>query len=147
MSPEEIRQYLKSNRLLILVSNGPGGFPHPMPMNYFVDDEDRILVTSFAKSQKVLNLRRDPRASLLVETGGSYTEYKSVIAYANAEIIDEPTKTAELFQMVARQMQQNVPAAPEVRAQAAASLSKRVMLRFHPTRYVSWDHSKLQGRY
>src|ERR1700730_12470632 len=72
MSPDEIRDYLRSHFRLTLVSNGLGGYPHPMPMNYAVDDDDRIVMTTFRKSQKVANLRRDPRATLLVETGVAY---------------------------------------------------------------------------
>jgi nitroimidazol reductase NimA-like FMN-containing flavoprotein (pyridoxamine 5'-phosphate oxidase superfamily) len=77
MSDEEIRAYLKDHSRIILVTNGPDGLPHPVPMNYGLDDQDRILITSFRKSQKVRNLERDPRASLLVESGETYADLKS----------------------------------------------------------------------
>ena len=104
MSPDEIRRYLNDNVHIILVSNGPRGFPHPVPMNYIVDDKDRIIVTAFGKSQKVVNLRRDPHASLLVETGDAYHEYKSVVAYATSEIIEDPAAVADVFWRVSEKI-------------------------------------------
>ncbi|MCE7798480.1 pyridoxamine 5'-phosphate oxidase family protein [Sphingobium sufflavum] len=95
MTPEEIRAYLLSQARMIVVSNGPGGFPHPMPMNYTLDDDDRILITTFAKSQKTRNLERDPRASLLVESGVVYEELRSVILYEQAEILSDPAEIAQ----------------------------------------------------
>jgi len=118
MSPGEIRRYLNENIHLVLVSNGPGGFPHPMPMNYTVDEDDRIITTAFGKSQKVVNLRRDPRASLLVETGGSYHEYKSVVVYAEAEIIDDPAAVADIFWRVSEKMSGKI-----VASQSASSFA------------------------
>jgi nitroimidazol reductase NimA-like FMN-containing flavoprotein (pyridoxamine 5'-phosphate oxidase superfamily) len=76
MTPEEIRAYLLSQRRLIIVSNGPDGFPHPMPMNFIIDEQDRYLITTFRKSQKVKNFERDPKAALLVESGLAYDEMK-----------------------------------------------------------------------
>jgi nitroimidazol reductase NimA-like FMN-containing flavoprotein (pyridoxamine 5'-phosphate oxidase superfamily) len=146
MSPDEIRAYLKENTKLVIVTNGPRGFPHPMPMNYAVDEDGRILMTTFKKSQKVLNLRRDPRATLLVETGFAYNDLKSVVAYANAEIIEEPDLVFAALQMMSK-----ITSGPlqtsEIADQVRASVTKRVILRFKPSDYLSWDHSKLQGRY
>jgi nitroimidazol reductase NimA-like FMN-containing flavoprotein (pyridoxamine 5'-phosphate oxidase superfamily) len=147
MSPDEIRDYLRSHFRLTIVSNGLGGYPHPMPMNYAIDGEDRIVMTTFKKSQKVANLRRDPRATLLVETGVAYNELKSVIAYANAEIVEEPEIIFEVIQMLSKNPAGQPAENPEVIAQMRATLPKRVILRFQPARYLSWDHSKLKGRY
>jgi hypothetical protein len=69
-----------------------------------------------------------------------------VIAYANAEIIEEPTLIVDVIKILSKTLGQS-PASTEIGAQMRASLSKRVILRFQPMRYLSWDHSKLQGRY
>ena len=53
MTMDEIRSYLKAQQRLILTSNGPTGYPHPMPMNFLFDDNDTYLMTTFRKSQKV----------------------------------------------------------------------------------------------
>ena len=148
MSPEEIRTYLRSQMRLILVSNGPDGYPHPMPMNFLVDDEDRYAIITFRKSQKVKNLMRDPRAALLVESGIAYAELKSVLAYAEAEIIDDIELVLDIMAgLAAKEMKAVSDFSPEVREQARATAAKRVVIRFKPDRYITWDHSKLGGRY
>ena len=58
-----------------------------MPMNYGVDAEGRVVIATFRKSQKVKNLERDPRATLLVESGEAYAELKSAMLYCDVEII------------------------------------------------------------
>ena len=147
MTPEERRAYLEANRKVILTSIGPTGYPHPMPMNYLFRD-DTFLITTFRKSQKVKNLERDPRAALLVEAGNKYDEYKSVLAYADAEIIDELAFTHDVMRAMGEQdAKGDAQRLAEVRAIADASAPKRIILRFRPQEYVSWDHAKLGGRY
>jgi nitroimidazol reductase NimA-like FMN-containing flavoprotein (pyridoxamine 5'-phosphate oxidase superfamily) len=148
MSSDEIRSYLRSQMRLILVSNGPDGYPHPMPMNFIIDDEDRYAIITFRKSQKVKNLTRDPRAALLVESGIAYGELKSVLAYAEAEIIDDVELVLDIMAGLAdKEMNAVSTFSPEVREQARQTAVKRVAIRFKPDRYITWDHSKLGGRY
>ncbi len=143
MTPEEIRTYLASRTRIIVVTNGFNGLPHPIPMNYGLDAEGRILVTTFRKSQKVKNLERDPRATLLIESGENYTQLKSVIAYADAEIIYDPELIASCMQMIRADDVLKESLSASMSAQVQASLSKRAVVRFTPFRYVSWDHSRL----
>lgn len=147
MTPDEVRAYLDSQRRVILVTNGPHGLPHPVPMNYGLDEEGCVLVTSFARSQKVRNLERDPRASLLVESGGTYAELRSVILYADVEIVREPEQVAALMRRIraAEPLAGSIDGA--MSEQVRASVAKRVVLRFTPFRVVSWDHGKLAGKY
>lgn len=147
MTPAEIRSYLQGQSRIILVTNGPDGLPHPVPMNYGLDDEDRILITSFRKSQKVRNLERDPRAALLVESGERYSDLKSVIAYADAEIIDAFDEVAELMARISADAILAGSITGQRSEQVRASIAKRVVLRFSPFRYVSWDHARLGGLY
>lgn len=147
MTPEEIRAYLGERTRIIVVSNGPHGLPHPVPMNYGLDAEGRILITSFRKSQKVKNLERDPRATLLVESGETYAELKSVIAYADAEILTDPDVIAEQMRLIRAEGELAGSLSDTMSEQVHASLAKRAVIRFTPFRYVSWDHSKLSGFY
>ncbi len=147
MGPDEIRAYLGGRSRIILVTNGPDGLPHPVPMNFGLDDEGRILITSFRKSQKVRNLERDPRAALLVESGDTYDELKSVIAYAEAEIISDPDRVQQAMAQIQAADDLSASLSPEMHEQVRASFAKRVVLRFTPFRYVSWDHSKIAGFY
>ena len=143
MTPDEVRAYLAGQSRIIVVTNGPGGMPHPVPMNYGLDDEGRLLITSFRKSQKVRNLERDPRATLLVESGEIYAELKSVMAYANAEIVTDPNEIAAGMARINADEQLAGSLSAEMGDQVRASIAKRVLLRFTPFRTVSWDHGKL----
>jgi PPOX class probable F420-dependent enzyme len=143
MTPEEVRAYLLSQRRIVLVTNGPDGMPHPVPMNYGLDDEGRILITSFRKAQKVTNLERDPRATLLVESGETYAELRSVIAYADAEIVTDPDEIAAGMARINADVQLAGSISGAMSDQVRASIAKRVLLRFTPFRTVSWDHGKL----
>ena len=147
MTPEEVRAYLAEGRRIICVTNGPDGLPHPVPMNYGVDDAGRILLTSFARSQKVRNLERDPRATLLVESGDTYAELKAVIVYADVEIVREPEQVVGLMRQIQAAESLAGSIDPGMSEQVRASVAKRVVLRFTPVRVVSWDHGKLAGKY
>jgi len=147
MSPEQVRDYLLGHSRIILVTNGPDGLPHPVPMNYGLDDEGRIIITSFRKSQKVRNLERDPRAALLVESGETYADLKSAIAYADAEIVADPEQVARLMGAIHADSELSGSISGSMSEQVRAAIAKRVVLRFTPFRYVSWDHTKLTGYY
>jgi len=148
MSESEIKQFIQSSRTMILVTNGKNGFPHPMPMWFGLDEQEDIVMTTFRKSQKVLNIKRDPKVTLLVETGDQYTELKSVLMYANARIIDDLTATTEALLAVSR-FRGEVSGASEAAARQGMekTASKRVVIRFDNVDIVSWDHSKLGGTY
>lgn len=119
-----------------------------MPMNFIFDDEDRFVMTTFRKSQKVRNLQRDPKASLLVESGIAYDELKSVLAYAKVEIIDDTEEVLRtMMQIMAKETEITGNKMEIVKDQAHSTISKRVALRFTADSYMSWDHTKLGGRY
>lgn len=157
MSPAEAQAWLASQTRIILVTNGADGFPHPVPMNFALDGEARVLMLSFARSRKVANLTANPRATLLVESGAHYAELKAVILYTSAEIIrpDSEVGRAEFDRCRTHfaAKPQTTAASDDpatqatVQAAIAASMAKRVILRFTPLRTVSWDHARLGGVY
>jgi PPOX class probable F420-dependent enzyme len=149
MSDAEVREFLEASKTIIIVSNGPDGHPHPMPMWYAIDDDGAIRMTTFRASQKVRNLERDPRVALLVESGEEYAQLKGVVIYGRAEILDDiaivkqtlvdaGTRTGPALGAEARKGMESV---------MARTASKRVCIRVKPERVVSWDHAKLGGRY
>jgi len=148
LSPAEIRDFLRASHTVILVSNGPGGYPHPMPMWFTVDDDGAVRMTTFRRSQKILNLRRDPRVSLLVESGHEYQELKGVVLYGEAELFDGPEL---LRDTLLRASGHEPPADPKaleaMNAVFAQQVPKRMGIRVRPRRIVSWDHAKLGGVY
>lgn len=147
MTPDEIRRYLDEQRRIIVVTIGPDGMPHPVPMNYGVDDVGRVIITTFRKSQKILNLQRDPRASLLVESRDTYHELKSVILYADAEIVVDPDRVAENMRRIRSSGLLTVQEGSLMEGQVRASMIKRGVVLFTPFKSVSWDHSKLGEHY
>ncbi len=147
MTPDEVRAYLGAQRRIIVVTIGPDGMPHPMPMNYGLDDAGRVIMSTFRKSQKVRNLERDGRATLLVESGEDYGQLKAVILFAEVEIIDDPAEVRALMNLMKASDSLAGSMDEDRNAQVRASVAKRVVLRFTPFRTISWDHAKLGGFY
>jgi general stress protein 26 len=148
LTSAEIADYLVEQKTIVIVSNGKGGYPHPMPMWFYADAEGAVYCTTFRKSQKVLNLERDPRATLLVESGEVYAALKSVLIRARAEIVDDRDAVIDALVKINTKGQTVTDADIEKLVGAVSQTAdKRVVLKFVPEAYVSWDHGKLGGRY
>ncbi len=148
LNDEEIRDYLERQKTLIIVSNGNDGYPHPMPMWFHTDAAGCLYCTTFSKAQKVFNWQRDPKASLLVESGDEYADLKAVLIYARTEIIDDFDAVCDTLVKISTKGRSVTPEQTEaIRAQVGGTAAKRVLLKFTPERYVSWDHAKLGGKY
>ena len=148
LDADEVRAYLDTEKTLIIVGNGPSGYPHPMPMWFARDPDGTIRCTTFGKSQKVLNWRRDPKATLLIESGTEYAELKGVVIYATCEIIDDHDAVRDtLVAINSRGRDLDGDAKDKLREAVSGTAAKRVVLKFTPKRYVTWDHAKLGGRY
>ncbi len=149
MSDDEVRSYVRGSKTIILTSNGSGGFPHPMPMWFGIDEDGTIRMTTFRASQKVKNLRRDPRVSLLVESGQEYSELMGVVFYGKAQVIDDIDAVTQT--LIAASTRGQPPLTPEAREGMAKVMAKtaakRVCILLKPERVVSWDHRKLGGTY
>ena len=148
MTEAEAQAFAQEQRTLIIVSNGHDGFPHPMPMWFAVDESGRFLVSTFARSQKVRNFERDPRATLLIEDGNTYQSLQGLVVKANTEILDDPEEVLDtmVLMRLKNSEDQEVDLAALREATRPAS-QKRVILRFTPESVISWDHSKLGGTY
>lgn len=147
MTDEEARAYLREQCKAVLGTIGPDGMPHLIPLYYGVDAADRLVVTTFGKAQKVKNVERDARATLLVESGDTYHEIRSVMAYCTAEIISDPIEVRANMDLIRTGRPMDEERSPAMKAQITASYAKRHVLRLTPYRYVSWDHTKLGSNY
>ena len=148
LTDDEVADFLRTSRTIILVSNGKNGYPRPMPMWYAVDDNNVVTMTTFRKSQKINNLKRDPRVALLVESGDAYQELKSVLIYTEVELIDDVEATRDiLFNISVQRGDLQADAGEAIREGMMNTASKRIGMRFTPDKIVSWDHSKLGGVY
>jgi PPOX class probable F420-dependent enzyme len=147
LSPEEQLALLDSERVVVVSSIGPRGWPHSMPMWFTVRDGD-IWVWTYAKSQKVRNLERDPRATLLVEAGHEYSELRGIQIEAEAEIVRDTDQVFEFAKELTVRYAEGIDElGPDAAAALQAQAPKRVAIHFVPVRTASWDHRKLGGTY
>ena len=147
LTEEEQRELIESERIAVVSSLGPRGWPHVMPL-WYVPRDGEIWIWTYAKSQKVKNLERDPRATLLIEAGVEYGELRGVQIEAEAEIVRDLDRIVEYAKEMTVRYSEGIEsvegdAAAGLRAQAP----KRVAIRFQAKRIASWDHRKLGGIY
>ncbi|MPZ99402.1 MAG: TIGR03618 family F420-dependent PPOX class oxidoreductase [Dehalococcoidia bacterium] len=143
LTEAEQRELFAQSRILQVASINPDGTPHLVPMWFEVDDEGVLAFTTYGTSQKVRNLERDPRLTVLLETGDAYNELRGASIDAEAEVVRDPQRTARVLALVGAKY------AGRPRPEAAAipepppAAYKRVTIRVHPRRVRTWDHRKL----
>ena len=145
LSDQEVAEFLAEQRVVVVASQGPRGWPHLMPL-WYVMREGQIWSWTYAKSQKVRNLERDERATLVVEAGEEYQELRGVMIEARAAL----HRDLELVAGVGAEIFQRYGSGAlgdEFLAAVRAQAAKRVALAFKSERVASWDHRKLQGVY
>ncbi len=150
MTGEEVARYLNDKATIVLNSIGRDGVPHPTPMWFAVEDDGAILMTTFTKSQKIQNLKRDPRVTLLLEDGTVYAEMRGVIFHGVAELHRDTDFVMRIIREInARDNDAGTADGFSEAEQAGmrASAEKRTAMRVRPTKVVSWDHRKLGGVY
>jgi PPOX class probable F420-dependent enzyme len=145
LTDEEQRQFLEDGWTLQVASVGHKGYPHLVAMWYVLIDGE-IQFTTFGKSQKILNLKRNPKITAMLESGRGYSELKGLVVEGEAEIIDDNAHTAMVMGRVGAKYN-GLPIPTETSEQQMKAASKRVAVRIKPVNVVSWDHSKLGGRY
>ena len=140
MSPGEVTAFLTGQRTTTLVTLGPTGHPHAVAM-WFAYLDGVVWFETKAKAQKARNLRRDSRATMLVEDGLTYDTLRGVSLEGRAEIVDD----AEALWRVGVNVWERYhgPYSEDVRPMVEFMLHKRVAVRFDVERTRSWDHRKL----
>ncbi len=143
MSEAEVQAFLGEERTVVCATAGRDGFPHLMPLWYVVRDGE-VWAWTFAKSQKVRNLERDPRATLQVEAGEAYEELRGVMLKCDVELVRDSDRVAGVgLAVFSRYTAGGGEVTDEVRAMVLAQAAKRVALRFAAREVASWDHRKL----
>jgi PPOX class probable F420-dependent enzyme len=147
LSEEELRELLDGERIAVVSSNGPKGWPHSTPL-WFVPRDGEVWIWTYAKSQKVRNLERDPRATVLVETGREYGELRGAMIEAEADIHrDFETVIGFAEELTVRYAEGISSVEGDAKAALEAQAPKRVAIQFKPLRVATWDHRKLGGVY
>ena len=140
LTEEEIGELLASARTATMATIGPDGQPHLVAM-WFAIIDGGICFETKAKSQKAVNLRRDPRISVLVEDGATYEDLRGVSIEGTAEVSDD----ADLLWRIGVNIWERYygPYSEDLKPLVESMLNKRVAVRVTPRRSRSWDHRKL----
>lgn len=152
MSAAEVASFLAEERTVTCATLGPRGWPHLMPLWYVVRGS-RMWAWTYAASQKVRNLERDPRVTLQVEAGEQYQELRGVMFECEAHVHRDVEIVGALGQEIFRRYASPRGEAPvdelprEVADMVIKQAAKRVALEFVEQRRASWDHRKLAGVY
>jgi nitroimidazol reductase NimA-like FMN-containing flavoprotein (pyridoxamine 5'-phosphate oxidase superfamily) len=146
LTPKECWDFIEegthTGNTMFLATNGKDGFPHLVSMGYAIKD-GAVIFATYRKSQKVVNLRRDPRAAIILEAMGTieYSEKQGVMARGHCEIIDDGGVDA------LKMLHEQAERLSGVRSPRSDYMEerghKRVMLKFIPEKWASWDHRKL----
>ncbi|WP_157431361.1 pyridoxamine 5'-phosphate oxidase family protein [Actinomadura hibisca] len=147
MTPEETAAFLAANYKVQVATVGKEGEPHLVTMFYALLD-GKIAFTTYKSSQKVLNLRRDPVMTCLVEDGVQYNELRGVALYGRGLVIEDQDELLKVGAVVGSRMaglpvpEIGDPIDPEFAEGVKLAMAKRVLIVMEPDRVVSWDHGK-----
>jgi PPOX class probable F420-dependent enzyme len=143
MSEAEIAALFAECKSLQVATLGPQGEPHLTTLWYTVH-EGKVMFETYGKSQKVVNLRRDPRIAVLCEAGETYDQLRGVSIQGRAELVEQGERLQHLMRVV---VGHHFPGqtAEQLKATAAAMAAKRIVVVVHADKTISWDHRKLGG--
>jgi PPOX class probable F420-dependent enzyme len=142
MSDEEVTAFLADQLKVQVASIGADGAPHLTTLFYVVHD-GRIAFWTYASSQKVKNLDRDPRITCLVEAGTDYFELVGVSLQGTAEIVRDQERIRRIGTAVTRRMAQGADLGDLGRDIVENQVRKRVAVVVTPEKVASWDHHKM----
>jgi nitroimidazol reductase NimA-like FMN-containing flavoprotein (pyridoxamine 5'-phosphate oxidase superfamily) len=162
MSAAEAAAFLAEERTVTCATTGPRGWPHLMPLWYVLREAPagepspptpRLWAWTYAVSQKVRNMERDPRATLQVEAGEEYQLLRGVMLECDVVVHRDLDVVKALgHEIFARYAApRGEPPATELPTAVGEMVdrqaAKRVALEFVELRRTSWDHRKLGGVY
>lgn len=143
MTDSELQAFLGECRTLILCTIGPDGVPDPVPM-WFIARPDGLYMRTYAKSQKVANLRRDPRAAVLAERGDRYAELRGAQFSGTVEISSDVDLICGVFADLLVKYEGMDPQHRDSAASGYRGKARQMAaLRLVPERIATWDHRKL----
>ncbi len=144
MSEEEITTFLQNQISLQIGTINKDGSPHLTTMWYLYDGDNFIFHT-YTKSQKIINLQRDSRITVLTEAGSQYSDLKGIIVYGEVEIIsgkDSPEEVVKYMDIVGNKYIKGEDSAQYLEGMKLQA-PKRSVVVIKPSKFISWDHSKI----
>lgn len=140
MSDEEITTYIEKSRTATLATIGANGRPHLVAMWYAVIDGE-IWFETKERSQKAVNIKREPRVTVMIEDGATYDKLRGVSIDAEAEVVTDPEMLWNVGINVWERY--NGPYSDDLRELVEVMIKNRIAIRLKPQRMRSWDHRKL----
>jgi hypothetical protein len=119
---------------------------------WYVMEGDTVVFRSFTKSQKIVNLQRDPRLTVLHERGLAYAELQGVMIRGTGRLVDDPAYVLETYRRLAAKYPMVGPEPVELDDDALEAAFGRFAIKntavvVEPDTVVTWDHTKLGGEY
>ena len=151
MTEAEILGFLQEGSHLQVATIGKDGWPHVAPM-WFVVHDGKAVFRSFTKSQKIVNLARDDRLTVLLEDGDTYSELRGVMIKGRARLVTDREYVLEIYGALAAKypMIGDDPVRLDGEALEAAFgrfAEKNTAVVVEPEKVISWDHRKIGGGY
>lgn len=140
MTDNETASFLERSRIANLATIGREGTPHLIAMWYALLDGE-IWFETKSKSQKAVNIRRDPRVTVLVEDGTTYDALRGVSIEGRAEIVDDPESIRRVGISVWERY--NGPYTDDLLPHVEQMMNNRIAVKVVVDRTRSWDHRKL----
>lgn len=142
LGDEEVRAFLEGRHTMNVATINHDGSIHLVAMWYGFADGKPVFWT-YAKSQKILNLQRDPRVTCLVESGDTYDELQGVELVGKGRVVTDRDEVMA----IGREVYQRYfgPWSDEVAPVVEQMGAKRCGVVIDVERTVSWDHAKLAG--
>jgi PPOX class probable F420-dependent enzyme len=136
LTRDEVHAFLDSRPgWIALTTIGKDGYPHTVPIGYFrVGDE--VYIGCRAGTQKLKNIERNPKVSVMLESGGTMQDIKGVVIQGTASVVTAPDEMLRLSREAARKRgtaEEQLPTEPRPGA---------AYIRVVPVKYLSWDYSR-----
>lgn len=128
-----IQRFLATREVVVLATAQADGAPLAMPM-WFVHDRAQLAMLSVASTQKVRNLRRDPRVCVVAESVTESGAICGVTVQGRAELLPDGSERRAL---VARFLAKYEPRLERIWG-GRDMPADRVMFRIVPARVKSW---------
>ncbi len=142
LTEHELAEFLDTNMKVQVATNGPDGHPHLTTLFYVMVDGQMFFWT-YGKSQKIQNLRRDPRITCLVEDGVDYFELRGATIFGTARLVEDYDQLVDLGGRVATVMAHGEDLGELGEQIVAQQARKRVGVIVEPQKIASWDHRKM----
>ena len=134
MTRDEVNTYLDGHGgYAVLSTIGKDGYPHAVPLGFFRSGEDVMLPV---RGQRKVNIARNPRVAVTVESGRTMKELKGVVIRGDATLVEEPAAVLELLREGARR---RGTAEDQLPASARPGMA---YVRVRAVKVASWDNTK-----